>query len=235
MNLQQAYARLLLELGPREFKAEEAARVLKLKNPYLMLHRLLKAGYLAKSSRGIFRPVHPALLPLGWLGFRWEEQVSVKEYLPFLERVVAGLLEEFWGKLVSLVLFGSLARGDVKPESDVDLLIVAEGLPESYSERLKIVRKATREAEAMAAELWRRRSIYPLIDPVVLTPEEASATQPFYLDLLEDSIIIYDRGFMEKVLRELRRKLAELGSRRVTLPDGSWYWVIGRPGEAAEV
>jgi len=33
-------------------------------------------------------------------------------------------------RLVSVVLFGSVARGDASPASDIDLLIVAEDLPQ---------------------------------------------------------------------------------------------------------
>lgn len=39
-------------------------------------------------------------------------------------------LKEQWGEsLVSVVLFGSTARGEATPHSDVDLLVVADGLP----------------------------------------------------------------------------------------------------------
>lgn len=35
----------------------------------------------------------------------------------------------YGGRLLSLVLFGSVARGTAGPSSDVDLLLVAEPLP----------------------------------------------------------------------------------------------------------
>lgn len=41
-----------------------------------------------------------------------------------------------WGDdLVSVVLFGSHARGDAHPHSDIDLLVVVEGLPQGWRER----------------------------------------------------------------------------------------------------
>jgi len=43
---------------------------------------------------------------------------------------------ERWGRdLVSVVLFGSFARGDAHPHSDVDLLLVVENLPRDWRER----------------------------------------------------------------------------------------------------
>jgi hypothetical protein len=69
-----------------------------------------------------------------------------------------------------------------------------------------------------------------LVDPILLTLSEAERTQPFYLDLLDNAVIVYDRdGFMCRILGGLRAKLKVLGVVKVELPDKSWYWVI-KPG-----
>lgn len=239
MLLEAAYGKLLLHFGLGEFRASEARGVLGDKNVHLVLHRLQKGGYLVRVSRGVFRAVHPVLLAMEWAGYSWREKVGESEYLPFLEKIVARVVESLWEKLVSIVLFGSLASSRTRPESDIDLLIVAESLPKSYSDRLKLFREIVREVEGERIKLWREKGVYPLIDPILLTPDEARSTQPFYLDLIENSLIIYDRdGFMRKKLAELRKRLSELGSRRVTLPDGSWYWILkpdARPGEVIEI
>ncbi len=46
---------------------------------------------------------------------------------------------KFGNKLISIVLFGSYARGTCTEYSDVDLLVVAEGLPENRIARHKIL------------------------------------------------------------------------------------------------
>ncbi|MBO3754485.1 MAG: HEPN domain-containing protein [Candidatus Brockarchaeota archaeon] len=47
-------------------------------------------------------------------------------------RDVLNLLNGFFGeKLISVVVFGSVARGDAKPSSDTDILVVAENLPKT--------------------------------------------------------------------------------------------------------
>ena len=146
------------------------------------------------------------------------------------------LIEGFGEKLRSIILFGSIASGRMRPESDIDLLIIAENLPENYSERLKLLRRMTVGIEEEAIRLWREKKIYPLIDPIILTPEEASRIQPFYLDLLENSIIIYDKDrFMESVLEELKGRLERLRSRKVLLLNGSWYWIVKPNAKAGEV
>ncbi|MBK8432567.1 MAG: nucleotidyltransferase domain-containing protein [Chloroflexi bacterium] len=47
-----------------------------------------------------------------------------------LQPVTSALQEALGDDLVALVLFGSRARGDARPDSDWDLLLIAEGLPE---------------------------------------------------------------------------------------------------------
>ena len=235
-KLKEAYSRLLLRFGINDFRVTDASRELNIEKPYLLVHRLCRAGYLVKVSRGVFRAVHPVVLALEWAGYRWRDRIVQKEYLPFLEILVAKLVEGFWGRLVSLIIFGSLAAGRAKAKSDVDLLIVAEGLPEKYSDRLRLWRRAVSGLEAERLRLWRERGIYPLIDPILLTPEEAGRIQPFYLDLLDTSIIVYDRGgFMQGVLERLRARVRELGSIKVELPDGSWYWVVKPDASLGEV
>jgi hypothetical protein len=74
---------------------------------------------------------------------------------------------------------------------------------------------------------------------VTKTPEEARAHSPLYLDMVEDGVLIVDRdGFFRSVLDAIRSRMRELGSRRVFLPDGTWYWDLKpdfRFGEVVEI
>jgi Nucleotidyltransferase domain. len=221
------YSKLLLRFGFRKFRASDTSGIIGTENPHLVLHRLCSAGYLVRVSRGVFRASHPTVLVLEMAGYRWRDKIAQKDYLDFLELVVARTLEGFWDKLVSLVIFGSVAAGRARAESDVDLLVVAEGLAENYSDRLAFWREIMAGLESERLRLWREKRLYPLVDPVLLTPSEAKRIQPFYLDLLDNAVIIYDRDeFMRRVLEDLRARLKALGAIRVELPNGSWYWVI---------
>jgi uncharacterized protein len=121
--------------------------------------------------------------------------------------------------LVSLVLFGSQARGEAGLDSDVDLLIVATDLPRSLAERRRPFLASWDEV--------RTRTELPAVEwnLVVKSRDEARHHSPLYLDIAVDGIVLHDvDGFFSGVLDEIRARMRELGSRRVRLADGSWYW-----------
>ena len=122
-------------------------------------------------------------------------------------------------KLVCLVLFGSVARRQAADSSDIDLLIVAEGFPRSLRDRRRPLLDAwerTQAAKGLPHVEW---------SLVTKSPDEARFHSPLYLDIVEDGILILDRDrFFEQILSEMRERMRTLGSRRVYLQDGSWYW-----------
>ena len=136
-------------------------------------------------------------------------------------------------RLRSLVLFGSVARGQSTARSDIDLLVIAEGFPRSLVERRRPLLAAWSRARA--------RHALPAVEwsLVTKTPEEARFHSPLYLDIVEDGILLVDRGrLFETVLDAMRARMRELGSRRVFLDDGSWYWDLKpdfRFGEVVEI
>ncbi|MEM2156118.1 MAG: nucleotidyltransferase domain-containing protein [Candidatus Jordarchaeales archaeon] len=155
-------------------------------------------------------------------------------YARVLDRLVECLRERF--NLVSVVVFGSVARGDFRSDSDVDVLIVADNLPDRY-ERFKIFDDVEKCLEDDLNEL-RRAGFSAFINPIIKSVEEASRVSPLYLDMVEDAVILYDRnGFFGKVLDRLRGRLRELGAKRVRLGK-KWYWILKenyRFGEVIEI
>ncbi len=135
------------------------------------------------------------------------------------------LLATYGDRLVSLVVFGSVARGDAREDSDVDLLLVIEGLPKSRLERHKEFIDVERVLDNYPYERPGQDFLINL-SPILLTPDEASRVSPLYLDMVEDAVIVYDKdGFFRKVLEKLEKRLRELGSKRVWMGK-KWYWVL---------
>jgi hypothetical protein len=151
----------------------------------------------------------------------------------YSELLVARLRE----RVVSVVLFGSVARGDASSSSDIDLLIVAEPLPSGQFARKALLADVDaafeKDLEAAAS-----MGVEGRLARIVRTPREARRFIPLYLDFTEDAVLLHDRdAFFANVLEGVRRSLRRLGARRVRL-GSEWYWDLKpdfRPGDSFEI
>jgi predicted nucleotidyltransferase len=127
-----------------------------------------------------------------------------------LTRHYAALLGE---RLVSLALYGSRARGDARDDSDLDLFLVAEGLPKDPWER-------ARSLPSPRWDVWAD----PQVSIRALTPEELERDiAPVDLDIAVDARILFDRGgYLSGRLATVRERIAEAGL--VRGPDLFWRW-----------
>jgi predicted nucleotidyltransferase len=60
-----------------------------------------------------------------------------KEYVSLIEEYCSEINNHFSDRLISICIFGSVARGEAKSESDIDILIVAEGFPIDIGMRIR--------------------------------------------------------------------------------------------------
>jgi len=155
-------------------------------------------------------------------------------YRSLMEDLLNTLFLVFKDNLVSVVVYGSVARGQMRKDSDLDLLIVAEKLPASRFERITMFNRAEEVIEKRIEELS-KKGYFITLSPIIKTAEEAKRISPLYLDMVEESIIIYDRNsFFEKILEKLSTKLMELGAERVWV-GRKWYWRLKKDYKFGEV
>jgi uncharacterized protein len=104
-------------------------------------------------------------------------------------------------RLIGLVLYGSRARGTARPDSDVDLMLIAQGLPGDPFQRARDLPPPS----------------LPLSDPPIslraLTPAEYERDiAPIDLDIAVDGKILHDRdGYMTSRLALIRLRIEEAG------------------------
>jgi len=155
----------------------------------------------------------------------------------YLDEILNQLKERLGQTLVSVVLYGSVARGEAGEGSDIDLLVVSGSFGRSFGSRFELFNEV--ENSLLSSESRRRlRQLKrgTLISPVPLTPEEVKRNPPILLDIIVDGIILYDKdGFLKDRLEELEKKLQSLGARRIRLPSGSWYWDLKPDYQFGEV
>jgi predicted nucleotidyltransferase len=151
------------------------------------------------------------------------------------------ILEEtklFYGdRIVSFVVFGSVARETFRYDSDIDILIIAENLPKGRMKRAAQF-SAVEDRVAPFLESLKKEGIDTYISAIFKTPQEAELGSPLFLDMVEDAQILYDKNaFFARRLERLRNRLKELGAKRVW-KGNIWHWVLKpdfRPGEVIEL
>jgi predicted nucleotidyltransferase len=120
--------------------------------------------------------------------------------------------------LVSMVLFGSRARGEATEASDYDLFIIAKGLPTKPFRRKLFIRRP------LEGQFEGKLCI------IAKTPEEVTSAFPsLFLDLSLDGMILYDRDeFFEDLQKKIKKIIGQAGLRR-RKDGGEYYWEWQKP------
>ncbi len=144
-----------------------------------------------------------------------------------LSRYCRILLDHFGERLFGVLVFGSVARGDWSANSDIDLLTVVADWDKRSWERSRELTKTINKLRGTREYRWSVEEGYmPVIQHYPLDVEEARNSRRIYLDASVDGLILYEREeFLSQVLKDFRRRMAELGARRAYLPQG-YYWIM---------
>ncbi len=143
------------------------------------------------------------------------------------ERVLAGTLRHYGRDLISLAVFGSVARGEARPDSDLDVMIVARNLPAGRMKRAGQFVAVEAQARTEAAGI--------LISPVFKTPEELERGSPLLFDMTEHVALLHDKeGYLANRIAEVRRRLRNLGAHKVRGAQGD-YWILKEPFTPGEI
>ena len=145
----------------------------------------------------------------------------------YFDRLLCDLLaacqRHYGDRLVSMAIFGSVGRGTPRPDSDLDVLIVAEGLPSGRMARIADFAPVER---ALSLRLAEGRPYAPATDvcPVFKSPAEVERGSPLFLDMIDDARILWDRDqFLAMAFARLRARLNSLGARRIWRGN-AWFW-----------
>ena len=131
--------------------------------------------------------------------------------------LVQTLAAHFGARLKMMVLFGSQSRGDVRPNSDHDIFVVVDGLPQD---------PLARQREVLAPLLPELLRLPVRLSVIAKTPQELLYDlTPLVVDVCVDGIGLYGQATFEalrvKVLRILRD--SDLQRRRIA---GTWMWMF---------
>jgi predicted nucleotidyltransferase len=121
------------------------------------------------------------------------------------------LLEGFGDNLKAAVLFGSRAKGNAREQSDHDIFLVIEELPENPIERQKQLRTL----------IWE----IPLrINLIAKTPAEVNRNlTPLLLEVCTDGSCLYGSDYFQPYRKKVLEAVEQAGLKRKRY-GREWYW-----------
>ena len=166
---------------------------------------------------------------------RANQMIEYSKYEPLLNTFVSKVKQALGDRVVSIVLYGSVARGTARPGSDVDVLLILREAGAGYWQRLQPLLPVLRHLrKGPCWKVLEGQGMTPTLNLLVLSLEEAKENRYLYLDMVEEARILVDtEGFFQGRLESLRQRLKEMGARKVQR-SGDWYWDLKpdlKPGD----
>jgi len=135
-------------------------------------------------------------------------RLGVEQIQLSLDRMVGELHEAFEERLLAVVVYGSYARGTATPGSDVDLLVVVQGLPRDWATIHRLEDEWIR----------RGRRLGKHFQVMLASPEDVEDSvegpAPLMLEIYNTHEIIFEQdGFFSRCIRRMRELMQERGIR----------------------
>lgn len=154
-----------------------------------------------------------------------------------LEALRVACQNHYCKRLVSLVVFGSVGRRTMRPDSDIDLLVVADPLPMGRMRRVGDFAPVERVLDPLL-KAKQTVGVTTRLSPLFKTPGEIVTGSPIFLDMTQDARILYDKDdFFRLQMLDLEARLKRLGARRVFQGE-SWWWDLKpdfKPGDVVTI
>ncbi|MEK7395875.1 MAG: nucleotidyltransferase domain-containing protein [Candidatus Poribacteria bacterium] len=115
-------------------------------------------------------------------------------------RIVEGIKRYFGSRLISIVLFGSQARGTATEHSDIDLVVIAKGVPSNWRKQKEI------NIEVRWSEELSSLPVSIILKNPTTVKSSLSVIQPLLFGILKSYKVLYDPTSFFETQAEIYRK-----------------------------
>jgi len=98
--------------------------------------------------------------------------------------------KKFGENLVSIILFGSYARGNFRESSDIDFLVIVKDLPEKWKERKKLFEEAIRR---ISEKYGKYTEVIPLTEKEFIS--NLMHSNSLFITFFLGHKVLFDRNF----------------------------------------
>lgn len=135
---------------------------------------------------------------------------TIENIKSILKRLLRYLHKRFQENLISVVLYGSYARGNANSYSDLDLMVVVDGLPQEWSSI-----HAMEDNIALQRRIFKKRLQIQLVSPVDVIYSVESAA-PLMLEIYDAHNILFDRkDFFANQIHRFATIILQRGIRKI--------------------
>jgi len=144
----------------------------------------------------------------------------------YLNSYVSLLKKNFNNNLISVILYGSVARGKWTYESDIDLLLIFSDEIVNLSGFNKTLTKITVTFEkTLQLKDSNNKTIYCSLQEYPIFLNDLDNFRTLFYDIAMDGIILYDRvnvglSFIERINKRILNK----NIKRIFISDKNFYW-----------
>ncbi len=234
------YAELYQKFGPEIFTSSDVAEILgKNGAARTALIRMRRAGAVyvheKKPRRWLYRLADPEsyLLSIART-IRNLEKIPQQRYCRLLGIFSAEVIKRKIG-IKSIVLFGSVARGSARQDSDIDLLMVSDtfkSLGEAV-DRLVDIEYSPRVLQEI--EWLENNGVSTHLSFHPVSSHMLRLHPPIILDIIDEGIPIIDDGTYRMEAKKIRERMKELGAKRIWLAEDEWVWILKPDAKIGEV
>jgi len=157
-----------------------------------------------------------------------QKGLGIETYKGVIDLFVNRVTIKFWYEILSMVVFGSVSRGQAKGDSDIDIFIYFDDkLIDRYQMEKQVNEIVIEIRESKEYIDLEEKEILPEIYPFYIAKSNSNNLPWVCLDSCLEGKIIFDRdNFGKNVMSSYLKKIELQGGRKVNLPQGGWCWTL---------